>query len=287
VRIEVTDSDRLTSCEIPQGGEGGIPVVKSFSVGLPVLPLPSEQVVYRQLHQEVLPGRAARVKIYLHSAGGGYPNDPLATSLFALDVSLRGGQQGQVLEIGRFVLGLPEGIPRGSGYLPEATSALQAAARFHYLLPSTWCFQRNLAVVRRFLALPGARTPAMQALSISGPPPRSRRFEDHRSAANAVRSLLRGGKFSDLLLEPMLAVYAARRTGDQVLLASTRRRAAAIFRARAERSLKQGSEIAPELGEIDARLLSRIESSPANRLLLERTVAAVRQDEAAEAEARG
>jgi hypothetical protein len=284
VRIEVTDSSRISACEPPQGGEGGIPVAQSFFVNLPFLPLPGERVVYRQLHQEVLPGRAARIRLYLRSVGDGSMDHSFADDLFAVDVSLLGDQAEHELEVGRFVLGLPKAVPRGGSFLPEATDALQASAHLHALLPSTWCFRRNLAVVRRFLSLPGERTPAMQALSLVRPPPDWRRFVDHRGAARAAGQLLLGGEFGDFFLEPVLAVYAAQQTGKQELVASTRRRAIADLRGSVEASLDEKSQFLLDEGEVDARLLSSLEPSRQNRLLLERTEAMVWESEDAAGE---
>src|SRR6476646_10007605 len=222
-RIEITDSERITACELPQGGGGGeIPVTEAYFVDLPLLPSPDERVVYRRLHQEVLPGQTTRLKLYFRS----FDNN-LADDLFAVNVSLVGGEAGQVLHVGRFLFSLPETVPRASSYLPASTDSLETAAKLHTLLPTTWCFRRNLAAVHRFLSLPGKRSPAMRALSLVEPPRRWRRLADRRSPAEAAAPLLRSNEF---FIGPLLALYAARQANDPALLGQTRQQATGALR---------------------------------------------------------
>ena len=134
IRIEVTDSTRITSCLLPQGGEGGIPVAEEFTASLPLLPAASEKVVYRNLHQEVLPQRASRFKLYLRSLEGGFGDN-----LFAIDVLLLGTEQGETLHVGRFVLSLPGSSLLGVRLLPHLGSGFRrrledALAPSHHLV---------------------------------------------------------------------------------------------------------------------------------------------------------
>jgi hypothetical protein len=272
VRIEITDSARITPCLPPQGDEGAIPVAETFFVDLPLLPVPSEQVVYRQLHHEVPPRRAARFKLYFRSLEG------LGDDLFAVHVSLLGPQTGQALGIGRFVLSLPGALPRYDLYLPESTESLKRARELNSLLPSTWCFRRNLAVVRRFLSLPGTRSPALKALSLVNMPPRWDWLADPRPPAAAVEPLLHSG---DFFLGPVLAEFAAGRAADPELLAATQKRAARLLRRTVESSLAQEPPSSPIDLAVEAHVLSRVAPSDEARLLLERSKATLRRSEEA------
>jgi hypothetical protein len=270
VRIEVVDSARITPCLPPQGGEGAIPVAESFFVDLPLLPVPGEQVVYRQLHYEVPSWRAARFKLYFRSLEGA------GDDLFAIHVSLTGPRADQKLDIGRFVLSLPGAVPRQDAFLPESTESLKLAD--DSLLPTTWCFRRNLAVVRRFLSIPGARSPAMKALSLVHMPPGWDRLADPRPPRLVVEPLLQSG---DFFLGPVLAEFAARRTGDPKLLAATQKREARLLRHTVESSLAQGSPLSPTDLSVDAHVLAQVAPSDEASILLERSRAALRQSEVA------
>jgi hypothetical protein len=270
VRIEVTNSERISSCELPQGAGGEIPIDRSFVVFLPVLPVGRERVIYRQLHQEVLPQRAARFKLYFRSLG-----DPLSENLLALRVSLI-GDQGQRLEVGRFLLGLPGPVPQGGGYfLPETTTNLKTAREVHSLLASTWCFRRNLAVIRNFLSLPGERTTSMRDLSGVKPPPGWNELTDHRSPRRAIDGLLQS---DDIILGPQLALFAAQQSGEPSLVHRTRRRASAALCRQARDWLMQ-ELLLPERADVDARLARRMTPSAETQGLVERADAALRASE--------
>jgi hypothetical protein len=269
VRIELVDSEAISDCELPQGGGGGeIPIARSFLIDLPVLAVGKERVLYRQLHQEVLPEGAARFRVYFRSLA-----DPFSEELFALNVSLAGEEPGQRLEIGRFLLGLPEAIPRGGSYLPENTTGLRAATEAHSLLPSSWCYRRNQAVIQRFLSLPGERSGSMRLPAEASLPPGWGKLADRRSAAEAVTGLLRS---NDLLLGPQLALFAARRGGKRALVQETRRRAVIELRSRIKHWLRRSL---PEEAVIDARLLRRIHPSAQAQTLLDRAEVALRKRE--------
>jgi hypothetical protein len=279
IRIEVTDSTRLTSCLLPQGGEGGIPVAEAFTVSLPLLPAASEKVVYRNLHQEVLPQRASQFKLYLRSLEGEFGDN-----LFAIDVSLLGTEAGETLHVGRFVLSLPGALSWESGFFPTSAQAFEDASRMHSLLPTTWCYRRNLAMVRRFLSLPGKRSPAMQALSPTELPGDWEAMADQRPAAAAVGPLLHSG---DFFLGPILALFAAERADDPSLLAGTRSRAVAVLRHSIESSLEEDPVLAPTDAVVDARLLKQLAPSDEATLLLQRSEAALSASEASSSEGAG
>ncbi len=270
LRIKVVDSDAITACELPQGGGGEIPIARSFMVELPVFAVGREQVLYRQLHQEVLPERAARFRVYFRSFV-----DPLLEELFALNVSLVGEEPEQRLEIGRFLVELPGTVPRGGSYLPEDTHSLKTAVEMDSLLPSSWCFQRNQAVIQRILSLPGKRSASMRLVAKASPPPGWGKLADSRSAAEAVNGLLRS---SDLLLGPQLALFAAQRNGKPALVQEARGRAIVKLRS----NIKDGLRTLPERAVLDARILRRIQPSAGAQALLDRAEAALRKRESEE-----
>lgn len=271
VRLEVTNSARLTSCLLPQGEEGEIPVAEAFTVDLPLLPVPDEEVVYRSLHQEALPHRAVRFKLYLRSMEGGFGDN-----LFAVDVSLQGTQPGEARHVGRFVLSLPGAISWSADYFPSSPQAFEGARRSHSLLPTTWCYRRNLATVGKFLSLPGKRSPAIQALSLAGSSGNWNKWADRRPAAAAVGPLLHSG---DFFLGPVLALFAAQRTKDATLIADTRRRAAALLRQSIERSLAEDPPPIPVDLALNARVLAQLDPSDEATLLLKRSESALRASE--------
>ena len=270
-RIDILASDRITSCEPPQGSEGGIPVAESIFVNLPLLPLPNEQVVYRPLHREIPPHHATRMKLYFRSI-----DRETADDLFALDVSLLGTEPGQRAKIGRYVIGVPTAVPRYSSFVPESVKALQAAAGLHARLPSTWCFRRNLATIHRYLAMQGRRSPSMHALSFVHPPRGWFRIGDQRSAAEAAKPLVRTG---DFFLGPALAVFAAERSGSRPLLATVSQEAIAELRHTIEQDLAGSPPVLPRSAVVDARTLATLTDSDEARSLLSRSEAALRRSE--------
>jgi hypothetical protein len=265
LRIEVTESARITPCLPPQGGEGAVPIDESFFVDLPLLPTAAEGVIYRQLHQEVLARRATRVKVYFRSLGGS------GEELFAIRVTLLGTGSGQSLDVGRFVLSTPGSIPFDDLYLPETEASLEHAQELQSVLPSTWCFRRNRGVVRHFLALPGQRSPELQAHAPTPLPAWWNRMTDRRPPAAAVGPLLRSG---DFFLGPVLAMFAAERARSRSLMVRTRRKAVATLRHDVEASFAQGPEAGANL-VVDARVLSYLNPSQQSDLLRRRAEAVV------------
>ena len=270
IRIKVVDSEAISACELPQGGGGEIPIARSFMVELPVLAAGRERVLYRQLHQEVLPEGAARFRVYFRSFA-----DPFSEELFALNVALVGEEPEQKLEIGRFLVGLPGAVPRGGSYLPEDTHSLKTAAEDHSLLPSSWCFRRNRAVIQRFLSLPGERSASMRLLAEPSLPPGWGKLTDRRGAAEAVTRLLRS---NDLLFGPQLALFAAQRSGKRALVREARGRAIIELRSH----IKHWLGTLPERAVLDARILRRIQPSGAAQALLKEAEAALRKRESEE-----
>lgn len=270
-RIDVLASDRIVTCEPPQGAEGGIPVAESIFVNLPLLPLLDERVVYHPLHREIPPHHTTRIKLYFRSLDSEFADD-----LFALDVSLLGTEPGQQEKIGRYVIGVPSAIPRYSSVVPESVKSLRTAASLHALLPSTWCFRRNLATVRRYLAMQGRRSPSMHALTYVHPPRGWSQMADQRSAAEAAKPLLHAG---DFFLGPALAVFAAERSGSKPLLATVRREAIAELHRSIERDLAGEPPVLPRSAVVDARTLLTLTDSDQARSMLSRSEAALRQSE--------
>jgi hypothetical protein len=280
VRVEVVSSDRLTACELPQGGGGLIPATQSFFIDLPLYPSQDERLVYRRLSQEVLPERATRIKLYFRSLGLPLAYDSFADDLFDLRVSILGSQEGQELNVGSFLLSLPGAIPRGGAFLPESTAALEQSVALRSHLASTWCYRRNKAVINHFLSLAGKRSPEIEALADSQRPRGWSRFVDRRSAREAIAPLLKTRRVQGYFLSPLLALYAAQTTHDQALIATTKREAIATLRGDIETTL-DGS---PSLSEstdaaVEARLLWSLSTSNASLALVERSKVALRQGE--------
>lgn len=269
-RVEILASDRITACEPPQGGEGGIPVSESIFVNLPLLPSSQERIVYRALHRDIPPHHTTRIKLYFRSLDGEFASD-----LFALDVSLLGTEAGQRAEIGHFVIATPGTVPRFSTYLPEDLLTLTQAQRMGELLPSTWCYRRNLATINRFLGMKGRRSPALGALSYVHPPHGWSSEEDGRTAAQAAKPLLAAGDFYD---GPTLALFAAKRSGSSSLVTSIRRQAVVDLRSSVAKDL-EGEPPDPRAAVVDVRRLLALDDDDEAHVLLDRAEAALRKSE--------
>lgn len=223
-RITIEDSARLAVCEYNSGDV--IPSSKDYAVALPVVPTPRERVVHRPLHQEVKPGAVDRFRL-LFRVG-----DPGEESfLYAVRVELV-TDGGRPVEAGRFVLGLPSPIIANGRILPEGPNPPSAYPSQR--LASTWCLRRNLAGLERLLARPGKRSPAVAASLPFQWADWWEGFADQRPPRAAVEPLLS----SPVGEGPVLAVFAAERTGDQQLVGQTRERAAEMMLDQAEDALE-------------------------------------------------
>lgn len=224
-RVTVEDSERLAVCEYSSGDI--IPSSKDYALELPVLPMPKERVVVRPLHQEVQPGAVDRFRVLFKVEHPGLDN-----YLYAIRVELVTDQTREPVEVGRFVLGLPAPLIDPGAILPGGSFV--PGVRESERLASTWCLRRNLASVKRLLAQPGKRSPALADLLPFQFAGWWEGFADPRPASAAIEPLLR----SPVGFGPVLAVFAAEQTGDRQLVERTRKEAARLLLLGAEESLE-------------------------------------------------
>jgi hypothetical protein len=231
-RIEIEDSAKLTVCEFQTGGE--VPLAGEYAVELPTVPLPAERVVVKPLHQEVPAGGTDRVKLWFR-----VPRIGETQMVYALRVSLETDEPGEELEVGSFVLGVPDPIiAAASGRLLPVAPSFNGDLDYTYRLQSAWCYRHNLGELRRVIGRQGRRSREMAALSDLRVSPLWAAYAEGPPPAAAVEQLLDSS--SVLGPFPVLAVFAAERSGDPSLVAQTRKRAAAV--------LTEGVEHAIDLG---------------------------------------
>lgn len=260
-RITVLDSARIPDCVYAGGAGGQIPQSVPYRITLPELPLPSERVIRRSLHEEVGPGDAHRVLLIFQPKSWVSPNQ-----LFAIQIQLIAEPPRQVFDVGRFVLSVPDPISRAGYVLPEDPEVLGSGNLGDERLASTWCLRRNLDSVRRITALPGKRSPQTAALEHVRPAGNWRRYANDRPPADAVEPLFNADE--DLVPEaPALAAFAAAASGNQALADATRARAADRLLATAREELR-GPSRHPE-GAIRAirQALALVPSAEAKSLL--------------------
>ncbi len=229
VQISIEDSDRLNVCEFHTGDM--VPVTGDYAVTLPILPTPTERTFTHPLHQEVPAGAVDRFKVYFRLPWNGE-----SRYLYALDVALVAEDAGSPLEVGRFVIGVPETVAPGIRRLPEGPDPFGVLDERERLL-STWCAKRNIDALERILGREGRRSPSMAAMAAFQPAAWWEAFADPRPAKEAIEPLLKPGLAGG---DPVLAVYAAEQTGDRELESETRQRAAAELLAQAEDALENG-----------------------------------------------
>ena len=151
--------------------------------------------------------------------------------LYALRVELIAEQPDRALDMGRFVLAVPDPVARSGYMLPEDPEVLRNSTSKR--LASTWCFRRNLAAVKRLLSQPGARgakTAALSHLQLAANWPD---YADDRPARQVVEALLRSGVDE----APAIAAFAASEAGDRELEGSVRARGTAILLKEARKTL--------------------------------------------------
>lgn len=269
VRITVEDSARLAVCEYHTGD--AVAVSREYAVRLPLLPAPGERIVTHPLHQEVPAGSVDRFKVFFRVPRAGEAN-----YVYALRVALIAEDSGKAIDVGRFVIGVPESANRGGRILPEGADPFGALDSQERLM-STWCGRRNLAALDRLLRRPGRRSPSMAALTDFRPAGWWASFVDRRSPREAVEPLLR----EQLGEGPILAVFAAERTGDPRLVEEARRRAAISLLTAANEALESGYSYAVASAVLAAHYALLFQPSPEVRETLARAEASL---EAAEAE---
>jgi hypothetical protein len=272
-RITVLDGTRVPTC-FTQGGGPDVPHSKPYRVTMPEFPNAEKRVIRRPLHVAVQPGHGARPLLKFQK------RSIAATDLYAINVSYVVDPGEEILDAGRFVIGVPGPPDRGGYVLPEDETALTAEEfrEGSEGSPTTsWCLRHNLEGVRRLAAEPGRRSVEVAALSHVRPAPAWSEVIDRESPREAVETLLS----SEGPDAPMYAVEAAAATGDKTYEEKVRKRAVATL-------LKLGNEDLSDSGSISVgaaeRALSLERSSAGSELLTEAKVAATAQEERLQAE---
>jgi hypothetical protein len=223
-RITVDDGAWLPVCIVP--GAGPVPIAGRYPVSLPFLPNRGERTVEKTLHDEVPAGGVDRLKIYFQAPKAGEDD-----SVYALHIELdTDGAVGSV-DAGRFVLGVPGPVSRSGELLPEDNSLLTSGGIEPNRVASAWCYRHNLSELRRVLGRRGRRTAETAALGQLRPASDWPRYSSGLSAREAVAPLMDDASLS---YGPIVAVFAAERTGDTDLIERTRKRAALVLLRRAQ-----------------------------------------------------
>lgn len=254
-RIRIEDSERLAVCEWSGGDE--VAASRDYAIKLPVLPTPEERVVIRPLHQMIPAGGVDRFRLLF-----GVADPDLGNDMYAVHVELVSDASRQPLEIGRFILGLPEPVTGNSRIVPEGPDV--PGVYPDQRLASTWCLRRNLAAVERLLIWPGKRSPRFAPLSDFQYADWWAEFSDDRSPRAAVGPLLD----TDVGPGPVLAAFAAEQTGDQQLIKQTRRRAARLMIRESEVALFTAPTNAGSVAVELARYSLALSPSPEAKELL-------------------
>ncbi|HEX6781926.1 MAG TPA: hypothetical protein VF125_07840 [Solirubrobacterales bacterium] len=269
-RITVVDSARLSIC-VNQGG-GDVPQSKRYRISLPDFPRAERELVRRDLHVEVQPGHGVRPVLSFQK------DSPGTTNLYAIRVQLVADPGHQVIDAGRFVIGVPEPVSRSGQILPEADNVLLSEATVPGQAYSTWCFRHNLEGTRRVVSRPGRRSDYVGALARMQLAPAWSQYADQRPPQLMVEDLLSEDGFE----APMYALDAARQTGDADYEEAVRERVIRLLMQRGEEELDEYPAAAVE----DAKRLLSLERSAAAVRLLARAKAERRAEEEREEEER-
>ncbi|MDX6624294.1 MAG: hypothetical protein QOE75_2226 [Solirubrobacterales bacterium] len=254
-RVAIEDSARLPVCEYNSGDV--IPSSKDYAVALPILPTPKERLVVRPLHQEVGAGAVDRFRVLFKVDHPGQEEH-----IYALRVDLVTDQARDPVEVGRFVVGVPQPVTGNGRILPEGQFA--PSAYEDQVLASTWCMRRNLAAAERLLGRPGKRSQFLSALLPFQYADWWEEFADQRPAGAAVEPLLH----APIAEGPVLAVFAAEQTGDEALVERTREKAAQLMLLTAEEALLSPYDTAAAGATIAARQSLALSPSPQARRVL-------------------
>jgi hypothetical protein len=262
-RIAVIDGARLSIC-LNQGG-GDVPQSKRYRITLPELPEGERRVVRRDLHVEVQPGHGTRPVLSFQK------DFPGTTNLYAIRIQLVVDPGQRMMDMGRFVIGVPEPVSRSGQILPESDEILLSEAAAPGEASSTWCFRHNLEGMRRVIAEPGRRSDYIEALAQMQLAPAWDTYADNRPAEVMVEDLL-GNDDSEAA---MYAIDAAGQTGDPRYEEAVRRKAIALLLRRAWEELYDYPAGAVE----DAERVLSLEPSSAAAHLLSQAKAARRAEE--------
>jgi hypothetical protein len=247
-----------------------VPVAGRYAVQLPFLPAADERTVVKPLHDIVPAGGVDRFQLFFGATRFGEDDN-----LYALHVEV-GTEGGGTVDAGRFVLGVPTTVDRSGYILPEDDSALHNETFNSNRLASTWCYRYNLASVRRIISRPGKRTGDIAALEHISLASAWSGWADDRAPRDTVAPLLTD---PELDYGPLVAVFAAERSGDHALFESTRRRAATILLDRAEGELKPGPRFSPDGASQDAHASLNLSSSARGKELVARAEVLKREQE--------
>jgi hypothetical protein len=226
VRVTIEDSARLPICPFVGGAGPGQTRQYFYPINLQWLATPDELVVRHEMQQEVRAGRTGHFVLFFRT-----PPDLGAAHLYAVRVELIVEGSEHPLDLGRFILGVPGPVPRTGEHLPDENQRLVEALDHaeelspEFALGVRWCYRRNLHDMRRVLARPGERAPAIAELADVQLAPSWRWLADRSPPREVVEPLLEMKSVEG----QMLAVFAAELAGDGALLESTRQRAAATL----------------------------------------------------------
>jgi hypothetical protein len=272
-RVTIEDSARLPSCLY--GGGGQVPASPPYVVFLPLLPRPEEEVRRRRLHEEVPAKGLDRLLLQF-----GIPADSQNDHLYALHLELLADRPSQTIDVGRFLLGVPQSPSRTGAILPEDNRTLETLSmpyQHRFRRMSVWCMRRNLAELQRLLRVPGKRAPEVAALSRLRLASKWRSFAGKWGAEESIEPLLHQTNIGE---GPVLAAYAASTTGDRELYHATRVRAAEL---EIEQSRKQAYYLPG--AALLARQALELDPSPSIRAAWERIEARLRVEEREEEKA--
>lgn len=264
-RIVVLDSARFSTCLSQGGGGGEVPRSNPYEIVLPDFPTRGRRVIRRQLHVEVNPEHGARPVLRFHN-GSAFDT----TNLYALHVEFVAAPGDHVLNVGRFVLGVPDPVHRGGQVLPENSSMLLSSVTKPGETLPTWCFHHNLRDLHRVISEPGKRSSYVAALSHLQTAQAWSAYAARSSPRAAVPDLLQ----TDLPEAAVYAVEAAERTGDEAFENRVRLRAVDRLLRLARENLQ---EEYPQGAAADAHLVLSLQSSSTAKHLLWRAEATERE----------
>ncbi|MDQ3739906.1 MAG: hypothetical protein M3389_03080, partial [Actinomycetota bacterium] len=190
-RARIVDSAELNIC-YAQGGGGDVAVTGRYELQLPFKPRPAERVATARFAFAVDPGGYARLHLDVAGSHGAIPE------LHLLEVSLA-TREGDLIDVGRVLIGTPQPVPRSGGFLPEEANYFDdRSAATGPDLASLWCYAHNLAAVRRLLKDKASRSDEVEALREVQPAPSFRRRLAETAPADAARRLVRSDTEEDM-----------------------------------------------------------------------------------------
>lgn len=238
-------------------GAGPIASPSPYVIPLPLQPQPGEAVIHHRLAEQIGPEEPDRIALRFAPM-----QPPYGYAIYRIHLQLL-LDTGAPLDAGDFVIALPGSAPSYGTFLPEDNILLTQLARKEFrpaVMPASWCFKHNLAMLHALLSGPGQRVPALQALD---PPVIASRWpalERMLSPRTDAMKLL-AAKSSEL------AAFAASETHDQRFAERVRASAVRLLLSEAAEELSQGPSSA---GEQKVRTALVIAPSALGRELLAR-----------------